>query len=68
MTSGRLWEVKNRRKFQTASYESGDTVIYKRWSLSRGSSYINLTCCLGEVVARAGLIVLMPAEAMLVSE
>ena len=43
VTSGRLWEVKNRRKLQTASYESDDAVIYKRWSFSRGSSYINLT-------------------------
>ena len=38
--SGPLQEVKNKRKFFALKV---DTVPYKRWSLTKGSKYSNLT-------------------------
>ena len=38
LSSGRLWEVKNKGKFQTFS-----AVAYERWSLTRGSKCSDLT-------------------------
>jgi len=45
-SGGRLREVKNKGKFQTFSSKSGrlrEVVSYKRWSLTRGSKYSDLT-------------------------
>jgi len=63
LSNGCLMEVKNKRKCQTFSSEVV-TIAYKRWLLTRGSKYSNLTwkflvfwktdCC-GEVVATGGL-------------
>ena len=41
--SGRLWKVKNKRKFQTFSSKSVGAVAYERWSLTRGSQCSDLT-------------------------
>ena len=47
-SSGRLREVKNKRKFQTFNSKSGrgrlrEVVAEERWSLTRGSKYSDLT-------------------------
>ena len=50
LLSGHLQEFKNKRKFQTFSFESGCGCFYERWLLTRGSKYSDLTqkllvCC-----------------------
>ena len=42
LSSGRLREVKNKRKFQTLGSKSG-RVPYERWPRTRGSKYSDLT-------------------------
>ena len=42
LSSGRLQKVKNKGNFQTFSSKSGQVAI-ERWSLTRGSKYIDLT-------------------------
>ena len=46
MTSGRLLEVKNKRKLQTVIAKV-IAVAYERWSITRGSNYSDLT---GEIL------------------
>ena len=43
MTSGRLQEVKNKRKLRLSPLKVVMICPYKRWSLMRGSNYSDLT-------------------------
>ena len=73
-TSGRLWEVKNNRKYYTVISKSGrlrEVVAEEMWTLSRGSKGSGLTRKLSvfrksgrlrEVVAKGGSTVLLKGQ------